>query len=103
MLSSGGENDAKVRHLSNRELILRPSGDSRQQICQKCLDINRLRAQCIGGDGVTDECTATTDGLLVLRYLLGLRGSALISNAVAANALRTKAVDIEAFQANLLP
>ena len=47
--------------------------------------------------------SATTDGLLVLRYLLGLRGSALISNAVAANALRTKAVDIEAFLANLLP
>ena len=54
----------------------------------------------IDGDG---QFQATTDGLLVLRYLLGLRGSALISGAVSFNALRRTAPDIEAYVKLLLP
>jgi len=44
-------------------------------------------------NGVID---ANTDGLLVVRYLLGLRGMALISGAIGANALRFDAPSIEA-------
>ena len=43
---------------------------------------------------------ATTDGLLVLRYLLGLRGAALISGVKATNA---DATTIENYLATLLP
>ncbi len=39
---------------------------------------------------------AQTDGLLVTRYLLGFRGSALINNAVGPGAVRSTAPDIEA-------
>ena len=47
----------------------------------------------IDGNGSSD---ALTDGLLVLRYLLELRGDALISGAVASDATRTTAAAIEA-------
>jgi len=40
---------------------------------------------------------ATTDGLLVLRYLLGLRGDALITGALAADAQRTTIAAIEQY------
>ena len=47
---------------------------------------------------------ATTDGLLVVRYLLGLRGAALISGAaVGAGATRTTSTAIQQYLANLLP
>ena len=47
---------------------------------------------------------ATTDGLLAVRYLLGLRGTALISGAaVGAGASRTTATAIEQYLAKLLP
>jgi hypothetical protein len=46
---------------------------------------------------------AATDGLLILRYLLGLRGNALIQNAVAVGAPRNTAVDIEAYLGQLTP
>ena len=47
----------------------------------------------IDGDGNSD---ALTDGLLIIRYLFGLRGDALISGAVANNATLTSVADIEA-------
>ena len=43
------------------------------------------------GDGHVD---ALTDGILVLRYLFGLRGGALIQDAVAIGALRKTAQEI---------
>ena len=46
---------------------------------------------------------ALTDGLLLLRYLFGLTGDALIASAVAENANRPSAVDIEAYILGLYP
>ena len=44
-----------------------------------------------------------TDGLLVLRYLLGLRGAALTADISAVGAQRTSAPDIEAYLKMLTP
>ena len=46
----------------------------------------------IDDDGTTQ---ALTDGLLLIRYLFGFRGDALISNAVGQGATRTDAASIE--------
>jgi hypothetical protein len=46
---------------------------------------------------------AKTDGLLIMRYLLGLRGDSLIANAVDPLATRKTADLIEAYLATLLP
>lgn len=46
---------------------------------------------------------AATDGILIVRYLLGLRGNALIQGAVAPGAPRNTAVDIEAYLGQLTP
>ena len=48
----------------------------------------------IDNDGRTD---ALTDGLLILRYLFGLRGDVLIAGVVSDNAQRSEASDIEAY------
>jgi hypothetical protein len=53
-----------------------------------------LPAYDIDGDG---QPTAATDGLLLLRAMLGFRGTALISGAVGANATRRTAIDIQNF------
>lgn len=47
----------------------------------------------IDGDGKSD---ALTDGVLLIRYLFGLRGASLVSGAVSANATRTTS-QIEAY------
>jgi hypothetical protein len=56
----------------------------------------------IDGNGVKD---AATDGLLILRYLLGFRGAALINDAIATSppATRTSATDIANHLATLVP
>ena len=54
----------------------------------------------IDGNGSTD---AMTDGLLILRYLFGLRGSALIDGAVAPLAPRSTAPDVETYIQLLMP
>ena len=54
----------------------------------------------IDGNGTAD---ALTDGLLVIRYLFGLRGAALIQGAVGAGAQRTTATEIEAYLKPFLP
>ena len=54
----------------------------------------------IDGNGKAD---ALTDGLLVVRYLFGLRGSALIGGAVDPLATRATAPAIEAYLRTLLP
>ena len=46
---------------------------------------------------------ALTDGLLVVRYLVGLRGSALIQSAIGTGAGRSTAASIEAYLRLLMP
>lgn len=52
----------------------------------------------IDGNGQTD---ALSDGLLILRYLFQLRGSALIDGVVKPDATRKTAVEIEAYLAKM--
>jgi hypothetical protein len=54
----------------------------------------------IDGDG---EAGALTDGLLLIRYLFGFSGDALISGAVSENAERTSAEQIEAYISERIP
>ena len=54
----------------------------------------------IDGNG---DVSALTDGLLVLRYLFGLTGDALISGVVASDATRTTSAEIEAHIQSLTP
>ena len=54
----------------------------------------------IDGNGVVD---AATDGTLVMRYLMGFRGNALIANAIGSGATRTTATAIEQALAALVP
>ena len=54
----------------------------------------------IDGDG---EVKPLTDGLLLLRYLFGFKGSTLINNALGKNATRTTAIEIEAFLLTRMP
>ena len=54
----------------------------------------------IDGNGNVD---ALTDGLLLLRYLFGLRGEMLIADAVSSQATRTSVADIEGHIQNFMP
>jgi len=54
----------------------------------------------IDGSGNVD---ALTDGLMLLRYLFGLRGASLIDAAVANGASRQTAAEIEAYIVSLMP
>ncbi|MDG2017815.1 MAG: hypothetical protein P8J25_00025, partial [Porticoccaceae bacterium] len=54
----------------------------------------------IDGSGNVD---ALTDGLMLLRYLFGLRGESLIDAAVANGASRQSAAEIEAYIVSLMP
>lgn len=54
----------------------------------------------IDGNGAAD---ALTDGLMVIRYLFGLRGAALIQSAVGTGAKRTSATEIEAYIKSMVP
>lgn len=54
----------------------------------------------IDGNGKTD---AGTDGLLILRYLFGLRGDSLVSGAVDPLGSRNNATDIETYIQSLMP
>ena len=54
----------------------------------------------VDGDG---NANALTDGLLIIRYLFGLRGAALITGAVSPNATRVLATDIEIYIQSLIP
>ena len=46
---------------------------------------------------------ALTDGLIILRYFFGLRGDSLINGAMASDATRSTAEEIEAHMQSLLP
>ena len=52
----------------------------------------------VDGDGVFD---ALTDGVLVIRYLFGLRGDALIQGLISTRAVRTTSAQIEEYMAAL--
>ena len=54
----------------------------------------------IDGNGRVD---ALTDGLLLIRYLSGMRDAALILGATGNGATRTMAADIETYIESLLP
>jgi hypothetical protein len=54
----------------------------------------------IDGDGRTD---ALTDGVLIMRYLLGLRTTALISGAISPTARRTTFGDIQNYLGGITP
>ena len=49
------------------------------------------------------QSDALTDGLMIIRYLFGLRGNSLISSAVGPNAQRTMVMDIENYLKSLTP
>ncbi len=51
----------------------------------------------IDGNGRLD---GTTDGLLVVRYLLGMRGAALVTGALGTGASRTLSADVESYLAS---
>ena len=54
----------------------------------------------IDGNGQAD---ALTDGLLIIRYLFGLRGASLIAGTLGVGATRTTAAAVEAQIQSLLP
>lgn len=54
----------------------------------------------VDGDGIAD---ALTDGLLIERYLFGVRGASLTNGALGDNATRTTTQAIEAYIQSLLP
>ena len=63
--------------------------------------LDAIRASLdIDGNGSVD---ALTDGLLVIRYLFGLRGTSLMQGAIAAGATRITAAQIESYIATLTP
>jgi hypothetical protein len=66
------------------------------------LDASKTNEQLhdIDGNGKVD---ALTDGLLILRYVFGLRNEVLIGGVVASDATRTSAEEIEAHLAQLMP
>ena len=59
-----------------------------------------LKILDIDANGSVD---ALTDGLIILRYLFGLRGQALISDVIPEDAMRAEASDIETYIETLLP
>ncbi len=54
----------------------------------------------IDGNGTVDTLT---DGLLIIRYLFGIRGSALIEGSVSTDCSRCSELDIETFLQGLVP
>ena len=52
---------------------------------------------------VGGRADALTDGLMLLRYLFGLRGAALINGAIGPGATRTTAADIQAHIQFIMP
>ena len=57
----------------------------------------------IGDIDANASVDGLTDGMLLVRYLAGFTGSALIDSAVGANATRVTAADIEAYLQSLMP
>ena len=66
------------------------------------LDSTKQSQKLLDIDG-NDKVDALTDGLVILRYVFGLRGDVLIAGVVAGDATRTTAEEIEAYLATLMP
>lgn len=66
------------------------------------LDSTKQSQKLLDIDG-NDKVDALTDGLVILRYVFGLRGDVLIGGVVASDATRTTAEEIEAYLATLMP
>ena len=71
-------------------------------------DAKSITSYLAGGDGQLDidgdgDRRALTDGLLLIRYLFGFTGDALITGAVGDNAERTTSAEIEAYIGARLP
>jgi hypothetical protein len=66
------------------------------------LDSTRQSQKLLDIDG-NDKVDALTDGLVILRYVFGLRGDVLIGGVVADDATRKTAEEIEAYLATLIP
>ena len=66
------------------------------------LDASKTNEQLLDIDG-NGKVDALTDGLVILRYVFGLRGDILIGGVVASDATRTSAEEIEAYLASLMP
>ena len=63
--------------------------------------LNAIRPQLdIDGNTLVD---AATDGVLIIRYMLGFRGDTLITGAIGSNPTRSSVQAIEAWLANLMP
>ncbi|MBP8295357.1 MAG: hypothetical protein KAX84_04565, partial [Burkholderiales bacterium] len=61
-----------------------------------------LETSCLDIDG-SGSNDALTDGLLLLRYLFGLRGAPLIDSALGPGATRTTAAEVESYLAGIAP
>jgi hypothetical protein len=77
--------------------------------CTRCSEtvVSAYLDQCIAqgtsdidGDGVVD---ALTDGLLIIRYIFGIRGDSLIEESVANDCSRCTVPEIEAYIQGLMP
>ncbi|MFL2495524.1 MAG: hypothetical protein ACJ0RL_07955 [Porticoccaceae bacterium] len=66
------------------------------------LDASKTNEQLLDIDG-NNEVDALTDGLLILRYVFGLRGSVLTAGVVAGDATRASAEEIEMYLGALIP
>ena len=66
------------------------------------LDSTKQSQKLLDIDG-NDKVDALTDGLVILRYVFGLRGDLLIEGIVAGDATRTSVKEIEAYLATLMP
>ncbi len=77
--------------------------------CTNCsaAEIEPIVEQC-GTEGISDidgngQVDALTDGLLIIRYLFGIRGDSLIERSVANDCSRCVAVEIESYIQGLIP
>ena len=77
------------------------AGATRTDPAEVLAHLNDLKpALDIDGNGESD---ALTDGLMITRYLFGLRGNALLAGALGARATRTTAAQIEGYIQSLMP
>jgi hypothetical protein len=75
-------------------------GDGVPDESDNCPNVANTDQLDIDGDG---EAGALTDGLILIRYLFGFSGDALISGAIGENAERTTAEQIEAYISERIP
>jgi hypothetical protein len=71
---------------------------SPEQVLQRLDNIRPLLD--VDGNG---QALGPTDGLMLIRYLFGLRGNSLIKDAVGTEATRATALQIEPYIQSLLP